>query len=438
MHRAGDMRVAVCALAVLVLGPAPAIADEAEVGAEVDPDRLRSFAYEPSVTALGQLLAPVNGWSADLYAGAAVLGVDTSELVLGVRAGTPGVADGCRFVDGEAAVQLGAGGTSASGTVGVCLYRAGKRDVMAPGLAVHVSGGYELRPELAAPRALLPRRYTGGRVRVEGSVFETTTRHLMGGLFMYRVDVDIVDQAGVRYTRFDGVLDGITLIPPRFVYGNSKMPDQIVAIDADELVILGLVLGGSWGPTHEAIVGGLSLGRLRGLRIHRGLALDAELRIGAGDVRDNTGPATGEPRPLIAEIMTPSGHLGLTGEVPAFAWSARLTREVRPAFDAAIALEDRLDGTVVLRRWLPGTTVSAFAARTGVYARPAATAAWTGGVAVARSFALSDHLSLAVRGEVARSWYAVLDAPLGDAMAPALAPAPAARLSAVLTGSVGR
>lgn len=399
--------------------------------------------YEYQLTAEGlAALAPRTGWSAGLFAtvaGTAERGGRTGTLAVGGQVATPGISDGCRYLRAEGAVYSAAAGDaryqSADVTTRTCLFRADVVDTGGPGFAAEHHVAYELRPALSARRTLLRRRYTGQSVRVDGSAFEARDSKLPYGaaLFPYHVDVDTVAQDGLHQLTWGLTIEAVRITPPETIlFGDPRAPDGVIHVPADELAVLGLFMRAGSTATHDVTVGGMNLARIDRLRVGAGIALDAQLGFAVSTVvRKPDAPMEAEPAPE-ADVTTPRGYVGASQRRDALAWTARYARDAFPTMDGAIAVEDRLTGTVELLRYAPGVQVAGFAAHTAVYeAMGGSSGAWTAGVAVARSWQLGDHLSLLVSAEAARSYYARL-----DGTAPPT-PEPAARALAVLSGHLG-
>ena len=418
--------------AVGAIGVAPAV------------DAVR-YEYTPSAGALGVVFAPGAGLNAGVFASAALIGgrdARDPEVTVGGHLATPAVTKSCRWLQARGAAVLGREG-GATLSAETCLFRAGRVGVSAPGLTIHQDLAYDLRPSLSASRTMRSRRYTGGRLQVSGSVLEGLTTPAWGAaLVRYQVAVDQVEQAGASQRVWSLAIDTVGYLPPRAIVfaGPLSAPTAVVHIPADELSILGVRMAEASNDRYDVMAGGLMFGRLEGFEVRDDLAIDAELSLLVGDIwrKDDAGMPLAEP----ANVLTPAGHVGARGTRSVVDWSVRYARDLRPTFDQALALEDRLDGALVLRRGLPGLTLAAYGAHTSVYQDGGGASAWTGGASLARTFALGAHLALLVTGEAGRSWYATVDAgDASDAGAGAGDDVPrpgfAARASAMLAATLG-
>ncbi len=435
-HAVGLLVVGLLLCLAAVAGAQPVVAPRAEDAADTP---VTSYEYDVSLAGL-EAIAPVNGFTGGIFASAAAIAEgrrgSATTLSVGGRIATPGLGERCRYLQGGAAVYVtrtreAAEQVSGETWGGTCLFRAEKPDTGGPGLEVEHRLQFDLRPGLGARRALLRRRYTGGSLRIAGSAFEgrDTALPYAAALFPYRFDFDFTDQEEQRQIRLLFTIDGVSITPPtNIIFGDARDPDAILHVPADDLAVLGLFGGASNVGTTDVMVGGMMFLRLTRLRIPGGVALDVEIGLGGGDVTPHD--EAGEPLPG-AEVFTPTGYLGAAGLHRGLKWSARYGREVYPTFDGAIALEDRLSGTLELARALPGVELAGFVARTAVFGQDGAGADWTGGATLSRTWALGGALSLSAIAEAARSYYATLD---GDA---APAPEPVARALVVLTGRLG-
>lgn len=402
-----------------------------------DPTRApASYEVELSSRALAAL-APRIGWSAGLVAtGAAIAerGGNVRAVAVGGQVATSGISDGCRYLRAHGATYRASRGDehhqSADVTTRVCLFRADNPDVSAPGFAIEHHVAYAVQPALSARRAVLRRAYTGHSVRVDGSVVEgrDSTLPYATALFPYHVDVDVTAQGDARQTTWSWSLEGLRITPPeRIISGPVDAPVAVVHVPADELAVLGLFGRSASTATHDVRVGGLDLGRVAGLRVGAGVTVDIAFGLATGDLvrRDGAMPTTA------AQIFTPRGSVAASLTRDALAWTTRYSRDAYPTIDGALAVEDRLATAVELRRGLPGVQLSGFAAHTQLYEDGGDRGDWTAGAAIARTWALGDHLSLVVSGEAARSYYARLD----DTAVPQ--PELAARALALLSGHLG-
>jgi hypothetical protein len=422
--------------------PAQESAPAARIAPPPAPYPTTTYEYEMSGASVGQALSGVlrarTGFSAELYASAAgTTESDGASLGIGAVGGslaTGGTSERCRYLrvgaTAYATFEKDRERTdSAHTSAAVCLFRMGPVDVAAPGFAIAHDMDHAVRPSLSARRLFLAGRYSSHTIRAEGSAFEGRDSKLPYGsaLFPYRVRVDIAEQAGVRQVMTDVELEGIQITPPRTIFmGDPNAPAAVFHVPADDFALLGLFIRVASTDTSEVMFGGLDLARLTGLEIGGGVTLDMKLGLGAGGV-----DASAMEDTRSVDVISPRGYLGAAGATDALGWNVRYTRDGFPTFDGGLALEDRLSSTVELRRWVPGVAVTAFGAHTQLYALDGTTGDWTGGASATRSWALGDHLALAVTGEVARSYYARLD---GD---PRPTPSGGARVMAVITGRVG-
>lgn len=386
------------------------------------------YDYEPSSSVLGVVFSPSNGLSAGVVAGVTgVVGDETAEpaVTIGGHLATPGVTDSCRYLRLEGGYVLGDTG-GATAAIESCLFRAGKVGVTAPGLTVRQDLAYEARPALSASRTLLARRYTGGTLRVDGSVFEGMSSPEWGSALMsYRVELDQIDQGDRRQRRWGLSIDTVRYLPPRAIVwdGTIQDPKVIVGLPADELSFLGVFIRDAWQGRYHVKAGGLMFARLVGYEAPNGLVVDAELKLGGGDVWEYD--EMGEPDVQRVSVFTPTGYAGVAGALGRLGWSVRYSRDLYPAFDGALVLEDRLDGALDLA----GITLAGYTAYTQVGA-VGTTSAWTGGASLSRGFDLGDHASLLLAAEAGRSWYARVDT------ADAPRPEPAARAWATVAAAL--
>jgi hypothetical protein len=436
--------LAVAALASTALPVLPAAA-EPTASIEVFPpdDRPSPVTYEMELStgSIGEVLrglAPRNGFHADAFVSGGATGDTTGERLGVVTAGgslaTGGLSDRCRYLSVEGAVSSSAAETgsttSASSTATVCLFKNDVVNLGAPGFAISHHLEYDVKPALSARRLWLRRRFTGQRISVEGSAFEAHDVRLPYGaaIFPYRVDVDLGAQEGEQRVLWSFETEGLRITPPRaIVMGDIYAPDAIIRIPADDLALLGLFVRGTDTELAQIIVGGLDLGRIAGLSLGRGWTLDAKLGFAFGSVSPHASMVA------TVDVTTPRGFVAATLSTEHVQWTGRFEHDAQPTFDAAIAVEERATSTAVMKRWLPGVELAGFFAYTRLYEVSGTTGDWTGGASVKRAWQLGDHLTFAVSGEVARSYYARLDAAT-DARP---VPETAARAMATLTARVG-
>jgi hypothetical protein len=428
-------------------------AAEPVVTVEILPPRppdlpLASVEYELSSAALARAMAPRNKLRLAVFASAAGIaqtGGETDDAgaaigtgALGGTIATGGISDGCRYVSAEGAVfgavRDGERRFSASTTTSVCLFRTdgSVRDIGAPGFSVQHHLEYDVEPALSSRRAWIRRRVTGHTLTFAGSIFEGNDSTLPYGaaLFPYTVAFDFNDQAGDSRVvwRFD--FEGVRITPPRtIISGPPDHPDMLIHIPADDLAVGGLFAFGTTTDAASTHGGGLDFARLDGLELPGGVVLDAKIGLAFGSVSPR-GEAADRPN---VDVTSPRGYVGASYATAPARYTGRLTRDVFATFDGALAIEDRLTTGVELKRWVPGVTVTAFAAYTSLYNLEGGGGDWTAGAAASRTWQLGRHLAFAVTAEAARSYYARLD----DPMVTAPVPEAAARVMAVVTARAG-
>jgi len=454
--------LAIALVSTLVGVPAGTALAQPDPGVEISPpgpdlEPARSDELVMSSRSLAAVLhgfSPRTGFRAGVFVSAAGVAEAQGDRIgtaaVGGTVATGGLSDRCRYlsIDGAiyaTATHLAAASAtdpmtgdagqhySAATTTSVCLFRKDIVDMAAPGLTVTHHLEYDVRPALSSRRTWLRRRHSGQSVTVDGSAFEGKDSQLpyASALFPYHVAVDKNAQEGngqaVWMVSVD--IEAVTFTPPRtIIMGDPHAPAALIHIPADELAILGLFIRTAQADGGlDVTVGGLDLGRIDGLDVAPNVTLDAKVGLALGSIWDRSGP---EPQ-SIADVTSPRGYLGATFTWEPATWTARYTRDVSPTFDGAIAIEDRLSHAVQLHRGLPGVQLTGFAAYTTLYEMAGTTGDWTGGATVARTWDLGDHLSFLVSGEVARSYYARLDA---DARP---VPEAAARVMAVLSARAG-
>lgn len=426
---------------VLVISTAHlAVADEPVEEWTPPPYAAETYELEVSRSVLAAL-TPRTGWSAGLFAsmaGTADRDGRTGTAAGGGQLATPGLSDACRYLRARGAVYVAETAAeddrrySADVTTTACVFRGVVRNVAAPGLTVEHHLAYDVRPALSARRTLLRSHYTAQNWRIDGSAFEGRDDKLPYGsaLFAYTLAIDTVAQGTVRETSYSLDVRTVVLGPTdNLIAGAPSHPDAIIHIPADELSILGLFVRSAPMPGTDRMVGGLNFGSLKGLRVGRGVVMDFAFGIAMGSLPQPADPAMVSPDGATG-IFTPRGSVAAAQARDDLAWSASYQRDSFPTVDGALAIEDRLTGAVELRRWLPGVQLSGFAAHTQLYSPDDIYGDWTAGATVARTWALGDHVNLAVSGEAARSYYARLDGATPR-------PEPAARVLAVVSGHLG-
>lgn len=352
-----------------------------------------------------------------------VVASDGGEAAAGARITLS--AAGCRYLDAGGQLRRHAEATSGEAWARACLWRIPNGLPGSGEVAARLD--WEVRPALAARRFARPAPYSRATFEASSALVETEDAISRATVWRMTPRLDVVwqDDGGVlrRQEQFSFTVDGVRVVHPRRGW--------LAPIPADEVAILGLDVGiviAAGG--REASRGELRFAGFTGLRLGRGVTLDADLRLGIGSV--DLGPQPDPGVSVARMITTPTGAVGAGWTGGPFQARLDVARTFFPTFDVELAVEDRLAARAAwARRRGVEVAVTGFAARTaawGLYGPPRVDL--TGGAAVTLAVPLARGLELGVQAELARSFYAALD---GDA---ARGPALGGRALATLTWRV--
>jgi hypothetical protein len=277
---------------------------------------------------------------------------------------------------------------------------------------------WQVRPSLSAPRSVLARPYS--RLVVDGVVTavdlppqDPLTVRLQFGRFAFgweRLTQHDVGGASAGYSWLGGELIGARLWAPR--EGPVARTDASVDFFA----------GSRWVAkpddpiAMESVLVALTPLRARAIRLGSPyLLLDGEVAIASGGF-EASAMVQQAPRftVLPAEITNVTGNLTIYGGGISHVAGVGYARSLRPTTDGLVLLEDRGTVWLTLRtdadQQILEATLQLFAAHTRAQAPFGASDADTYGGGFTLGFLLARSMRLGFEAEVARSFYARLDA----------------------------